>query len=153
MTLTDLLSPDRIVLGIRAADKAHALTELAKFASAHLPIDNSTIYTALAGREELGSTGFGRGFALPHVRISGVERSFGLLLRLATPIAYDAIDRKPVDVLFMLLSPEGNSVTHVAALAAISRGMRAEETLRAVRKAGSPVALMGVLTELERLRG
>ncbi len=152
MKLTELLSPDRIVLGVRAADKAHALTELAKFASAHLPIESTTIYTALTGREQLGSTGFGRGFALPHVRISGVETSFGLLVRLAKPIAYDAIDRKPVDVLFMLLSPEANGGTHVAALAAISRSMRDDETLRAVRKAGSPAALMNVLAELERLR-
>ncbi len=152
MRLTDLLTPDRVILGIRAADKAHALTELARLAAAALPIGADVIYTALANREALGSTGLGRGFALPHVRMHGLGTSFGLLVRLAKPIAYEAIDRKPVDILFTLLSPADGGNAHVAALATVSRSMRAE-VLSEIRQAGDPAALLNALAEAERLRG
>ena len=79
MKLTDLLQPDRLILGLRAADKAQALSELARRASAHLPIKGDTIQAALAAREALGSTGFGRGFALPHVRLDGARHALRLI--------------------------------------------------------------------------
>lgn len=153
MKLTELLAPNRIILGLRASDKAQVLNELAKRASAHLPIECATIYAALVGREELGSTGFGGGFALPHVRMSGLKESFGLMARLARPVAYDAIDSKPVDILFMLLIPADNGGSHVAALAAVSRSMRNEELMRVIRKAGSPTAVFEALAEVERPSG
>ena len=145
LKLTDLLEPDRIILGLRAADKAQALNELAKRASVHLPVPREAIHTALAAREALGSTGFGRGFALPHVRLDGLQSRFGLLVRLAKPIAFDAIDRKPVDVVFLLLMPAEGDVSQVAALAAVSRGMREDAVLQAIRMAGSPTALIEAL--------
>ncbi|WP_158742992.1 PTS sugar transporter subunit IIA [Acidisphaera sp. L21] len=149
MRLTDIIKPDRILLGLRAADKAQALAEIAKRASAHLPIEASTILTALSAREKLGSTGFGRGFALPHVRIQGLEKLFGLLVRLAKPIEYEAIDGKSVDILFLLLIPVDKGNDHVAALAAVSRAMRDETTLAAVRKAGSAALLFDDLAATE----
>jgi PTS system nitrogen regulatory IIA component len=150
MGLTELIAPDRIILGLRAVDKTQALDEIAKRASAHLAISSATIYTALAAREELGSTGFGRGFALPHVRLDGLPTLFSLLVRLAKPIPYDSIDRKPVDILFLLLMPPTEGGPHVAALAAISRSMRSDETLLAIRKAGSPSALFSLLLAAEQ---
>ena len=134
MHLIDLITPDRIVLGLRARDKGHVLAELAKRAGGHGSFDAAAILTALTAREKLGSTGFGRGFALPHVRLEAVESLFGLLVRLAKPIDYEAIDGKPVDVLFLLLIPAAEG-DHVAALAAVSRAMRDEDNLAAIRKA------------------
>ena len=141
MRLTDLIQPDRIILGLRAADKAQALREVARRAAAHVPIGEAAIHTALAAREQLGSTGFGRGFALPHVRLEGLPEMFGMLVRLAKPIEYAAIDRKPVDILFLLLIASGPGNGHVAALAAVSRSMREPAVLDAIRAAGNPAAL------------
>lgn len=149
MKLTELISPDRIVLGVRAADKAHALREVAKRASAHLPVEASVIFAAIDARERLGSTGFGRGFALPHVRIDGLQSSFGLLMRLGKPVEYEAIDKKPVDILFLLLIPNDKGTPHVAELAAVSRTMREEGTLRMIRSAGSSAILYDLLVAAE----
>ncbi len=150
MKLTDLLKPDRIILGLKAADKGQALAEIAKRASLHLPIQAPSILAALSAREKLGSTGFGRGFALPHVRIEGIESLFGLMVRLAKPIDYEAIDEKPVDILFLLLIPIAKGNEHVSALAAVSRSMREQLVLDAVRKAGSSSALLDALVAAER---
>jgi PTS system nitrogen regulatory IIA component len=152
MKLTDLLEPDRIILGVKAADKGQALAEIAKRAGSHLPIEAASILAALSARENLGSTGFGRGFALPHVRIDGIERMFGLLVRLARPIDYRAIDEKPVDILFLLLIPIDKGDEHVAALAAVSRSMREESVLDLVRKAKNSPALWDALVAAERSR-
>lgn len=148
MRLTDLIKPDRIVLGLRAGDKAQALAEMAKRASTHVPVASAVIQAALAAREKLGSTGFGRGFALPHVRIEGLQSQFGMLVRLAKPIDYEAIDGKPVDILFLLLIPVETGNDHVAALAAISRSMRDEDNLAAVRKASDPAMLFDTLAAM-----
>ncbi len=149
MRLTELIQPDRIILGLRAGDKAQALTEMAKRASAHLPIEAAAIFTALEARERLGSTGFGRGFALPHVRIERLQTPFSLLVRLARPVEYEAIDGKPVDVLFLLLLPAEKATDHVAALAAVSRSMRDDTILRMIRKAGNSSALFDQLAAAE----
>ncbi len=150
MRLSELIQPDRIILGLRAADKTQALAEMAKRASAHLPIESSVIFAALDARERLGSTGFGRGFALPHVRIEGLDRAFSLLVRIAKPVEYEAIDGKPVDILFLLLIPADKGNDHVAALAAVSRSMRDENILRMIRKAGSSSALFDLLAAAEK---
>ena len=150
MKLTDLLTPDRITLGLKVADKGQALAEIAKRASMHLPIQASSILTALSAREKLGSTGFGRGFALPHVRIEGIESLFGLLVKLAKPIEFEAIDEKPVDILFLLLIPIEKGNEHVAALAAVSRIMREQPVLDTVRKAASSSALFSALAAAEQ---
>ena len=147
--LIDLITPERIVLGLRARDKGQVLAELAKRAGADVSIDTSAILKALTAREILGSTGFGRGFALPHVRLEAVKSLFGLLVRLAKPIEYDAIDSKPVDVLFLLLIPAADGNDHVAALAAVSRAMRDEENLTAIRKAESAARLFELLVAIK----
>lgn len=146
MQLIDLITPDRIVLGVRARDKGQALAELAKRAAAHGSLDASAVLAALTAREALGSSGFGRGFALPHVRLGAVRTLSGLLVRLARPIEYAAIDGNPVDVLFLLLIPAAEGNDHVAALAAISRVMRDEENLAAIRKADNAARLFDLLT-------
>ena len=146
MKLADLIGPDRIVLGLKTRDKAQALAEIARRAAATMPtgagaILAEPILAALTAREQLGSTGFGRGFALPHVRLAGLDRLFCMLVRLVKPIEYDAIDRQPVDVVVLMLIPLDKGNEHVAALAAVARAMRDDGVLREIRKAGSATAL------------
>ena len=141
MKLNELIGPDRVIVDLRANDKAHLLSELARQAATRTGLESGAVLSALAAREALGSTGLGRGFALPHARVAGIERLFGLFVRLVRPLDFEAIDGKPVDLVFLLLIPVGAGNEHVAALAAIAREMRDEAVVKQVRKAANATAL------------
>ena len=145
MHLSDLIAPDRVIVGLRSGDKTQLLSELARQAAARVSVEAQAILAALSARERLGSTGFGRGFALPHARVNGVERLFGLFVRLAQPIDFAAIDGQPVDLVFLLLIPPGAGNDHVGALAAVARRMRDEGSLQKVRKANTAPDLYRIL--------
>jgi nitrogen PTS system EIIA component len=145
MHLSDLIGPDRVIVGLRAGDKAQLLGELARQAATRLLVPSEAVLAALSTRERLGSTGFGRGFALPHARVEGVHRLFGLLVRLARPIDYEAIDGQAVDLVFLLLIPPGGGNDHVAALAAIARAMRDASMLQKIREASTAAVLYRTL--------
>ncbi len=145
MELADLLTRDRVVAGLRAGDKAQLLQDLARRAAGALDMPLQPILGALQAREQLGSTGLGRGFALPHARIEGVDSFFGLFARLSRPVAYQAIDEKPVDLVFLLLIPPDAGSEHVAALAAISRPLRDAAFVAQVRHADTEEALWSLL--------
>lgn len=148
MDIADLLSVDRIVLGLRVRDKAHLLLELGRRAEAlGASVPSGVITDALRHREQLGSTGLGGGFALPHASIEGLPRTFGMLVRLAHPIAFDAIDGRPVDLAFLLLVPVAQTTGNVAALATVSRVFRGNDQVRKVRSAPDSGTAYGVLTE------
>ncbi len=141
MEISDFISQDRIVLDIRVRNKNQLLGELAKRVEpASQGISAETIQAALLSREALGSTGLGRGFALPHARIEGLTAFVGLFARLARPIDYDAIDAAPVDLVFLLLMPAEAGHSHVAALAAVSRRFRGAATVANLRKADAAAA-------------
>jgi PTS system nitrogen regulatory IIA component len=146
MDLGALIPPERVLLGVRAADKAAVLAALAARASAALGLAPAPVLEALAARERLGSTGLGRGFALPHARLPGIGGFFGLFMRLARPVAFEAVDGEPVDLLVLLLIPAAAAgEDHVAALAAVARRMREASVparLRAAPDAASVVALL-----------
>jgi nitrogen PTS system EIIA component len=125
MDIGDFLTPDRVALDVRVRDKAGLISEIARHFARSVPVLNPTVVeTALQAREQLGSTGLGGGFALPHARIEGLATYLGLFFRLAKPIDFDAIDGKPVLLVFVLLIPSQTTTPHVAALAAISRRFR-----------------------------
>jgi nitrogen PTS system EIIA component len=145
MDLADLINPDRVIVGLRASGKAQLLQDLSRRAAGPLGIPPATISGALQAREQLGSTGLGRGFALPHARVEGVSQFFGMLVRLNRPIEFQAIDEKPVDLVFLLLIPPNAGNEHVAALAAISRPMRDQAFTARVRKAETAAALYTML--------
>jgi PTS system nitrogen regulatory IIA component len=146
MDIADFITPDRVVLDLRVRDKAQLLQELAKRAEASgSGVPAADILAALRSREALGSTGLGKGFALPHARIDGLTRFVGLFARLARPIDYDAIDGAPVDLVFLLLMPPEAGNNNVAALAAVSRRFRDAGTLTRLRKAEAAEAF-GALT-------
>ncbi len=102
-------------------------------------------YASLVEREQLGSTGFGQGVAIPHGKIEGLSRIYGLFARLSEPLDYKAIDGRPVDLVFLLLSPVDAGAEHLKALAAISRVTRNAATLEKMRGARSSDALAAVL--------
>jgi nitrogen PTS system EIIA component len=141
MVIGDLITSDRIVLGLRVPNKAQLLQELARRAAAALGMDVQPIRAALETREHLGSTGLGQGFALPHARIEGLPAFFALCVRLAKPIEFDAIDDRLVDLVVLLLIPVGVEDEHVAALAAIARPLRNLQFLQSLRQAKDAAGL------------
>ena len=128
--------------------KQAVLERVAQLFGAVYNIDVDQALEGLEEREKLGSTGFGRGIALPHARHPGVKRPLVVLLRLESPVEFDAADGMPVDLVFGLLSPENAGATHLYALAAISRLARDETMHQALIDAPDAEALYALLTNL-----
>jgi PTS system nitrogen regulatory IIA component len=147
MDIADFLTPDRVILEVRSRDKTQLIGEIARHFTRSVPtLRREAVETALRAREQLGSTGLGGGFALPHARIEGLTSYLGLFIRLAKPIEFDAIDGKPVELVFVLLIPSESAIPHVAALAAISRRFRDAELAGKLKRAKTHVDAFGFLT-------
>lgn len=133
MELSRILDPSRCGVDTRYADKAACLGDLSKRAAAALGLDRAMIVEALAHRESLGSTGLGNGIALPHARLPALSTPFVMVLRLREPIAFEAVDDKPVDIVCLILLPAVGDKTNV--LACVARRLRDPAVLGAIRKA------------------
>jgi PTS system nitrogen regulatory IIA component len=145
MHLTEFLDFEAIKPALPAGNKRALLNQLASIAAARLELPAAAIVETLVEREKLGSTGFGQGVAIPHGKVEGLKQIYGLFVRLAEPVGYKAIDRKPVDLVFLLLSPPDAGAEHLKALAAVSRVVRNAPTLEKMRGARSRDALAAVL--------
>jgi PTS system nitrogen regulatory IIA component len=129
--------PQRIRTDFRPRDKAHLLSLIAAEAAEATGQDAALILTALKRREDLGSTGVGNGIALPHAGVPGLAAPFGLFCRLSPPIGYDAVDDKPVDLVFVLLTPAGDRKGDLTALSTIARRLRSKSVVATLRQAAS----------------
>jgi PTS system nitrogen regulatory IIA component len=152
MEIEDLLRPADVIATLRVASKKQALQELAKRAAETTGLHERTIFEVLLERERLGTTGVGNGIAIPHGKLSGLDRLCGLFARLETPIDFDAIDDQPVDLIFLLLAPETAGADHLKALARVSRLLRERSTCEKLRGANQPEALYALLTEASTSR-
>ena len=147
MEITDLLAPEAVLPSLKAQGKKQLLQELAERAATLTGLPERRIFETLVERERLGSTGMGQGIAIPHGRLAGLSKIVGLFARLETPIAYDAVDNQPVDLVFLLLAPEGAGADHLKALARVSRLLRNQATCEKLRAATKPEVLYALLTE------
>ncbi len=146
MDLGDLLAPEGVIPCLSAKSKKQALQELSCRAAELTDIESRDIFDTLLQRERLGSTGLGRGIAIPHVKFKSLENIVCLFARLETPIAFDSHDDEPVDLIFLLLAPEHASGDHLKALARISRLVREPSVLEGLRSAGDAEELREILT-------
>ena len=135
MDIKDFLAPSDVFVGIRTSDKTRLLEDLCRRAASILKIDADKITADILKREELGSTGMGSGVAIPHARIADVKKPFGLLARLKSAIEYDAIDRQPVDLVFLLLLPTAPAGEQLNTLALVARRLRDANITRIARRA------------------
>jgi PTS system nitrogen regulatory IIA component len=147
MALLDFLSPEAVVPSLRVNGKKQVLQELSAHAAKLTGLDERAVFEALLQRERLGSTGIGEGLAIPHGKLPGLERLFGLVARLEKPIDFEALDGQPVDVLFLLLAPEGAGADHLKALARAARVLRQPGVIERIRAARDAAALYAVLTD------
>jgi len=136
MKIIDILSKDSIISNGDFASKRQLLEELAKVASRQTGLDERIVFDALLERERLGTTGVGKGVALPHTRLSGLDKIFCAFIK-SEPVSFDAVDGKPVDLIFLLLAPEESGADHLKALAKLSRILRDEMAAEGLRQAKS----------------
>jgi PTS system nitrogen regulatory IIA component len=119
-----LITTDCVIANLRAGNKRQVLQELARKASALTGQSEEAIYDVLNEREKLGTTGIGHGIAIPHGKLPGLDRVYGVFARLERPVDFDAIDDQPVDLIFLLLGPANCGADHLKALAKVSRMLR-----------------------------
>jgi PTS system nitrogen regulatory IIA component len=145
--LADLITPKSVLPNLRAGNKRQVLQELARRAAAMTGVPERAIYDVLVERERLGTTGIGAGTAIPHGKLAGLPRLYGVFARLERPIDFAAIDDQPVDLVFLLLAPEGAGADHLKALARVSRLLRDRTTCAKLRGTDNADALFSLLTE------
>lgn len=147
MEIFQLLSPDGVVANLKANGKKQALQELAARASRITGQHERAIFDTLLERERLGTTGVGNGIAIPHGRLTGLDKLYGLFARVERPIDFDSIDEMPVDLIFLLLAPEAAGADHLKALARVSRLLRDKSVCEKLRGAESADAIYALLTD------
>ncbi len=147
MEISDLIKPDHVIAKLRATSKKQALQDLAKRAAEITGQPERALFSTLMKRERLGTTGVGNGIAIPHGKLSTLDKLYGLFARLDQPIDFDAIDDRPVDLIFLLLAPESSGADHLKALARVSRLLRDKPTCEKLRGTDDAEALYALLVD------
>ena len=146
MKIVDILRLDSIVCDAEAGSKKQLLELLAGLAAEKTGLDERLVLDALIERERLGTTGIGRGVALPHTRLGALKRIFCAFVR-TKPLDFESVDDKPVDLIFLLLVPEEAGADHLKALARLSRLLRSESVATALRQAKDPQSVYTIIEE------
>jgi PTS system nitrogen regulatory IIA component len=147
MNISDLLKPEAVVATLKVNGKKQLLQDLSARAASVVRLPERKIFETLMERERLGTTGVGQGIAIPHGRLAELPAIAGLFARLEQPIDYAAVDNQPVDLVFMLLAPEGAGADHLKALARVSRLLRNQQVTEKLRAAKSAEAIYALLTD------
>jgi PTS system nitrogen regulatory IIA component len=145
MPLTDIIAPNAILPALKVNNKKQAIQELAANAAKLTSLNERAILEVLQQRERLGSTAVGSGVAIPHGKLAKLGGLFGLFARLEKPIDFEALDGQKVDLIFLLLAPEGAGADHLKALAKIARLLRDPEIARKLRESSDADALHAVM--------
>ncbi|MEM1056054.1 MAG: PTS sugar transporter subunit IIA [Bacteroidota bacterium] len=149
-TLSSLLAPSRIRVGLRAGDKSGLLAELVALAStSSVVLDTDELLAAVEAREAQLSTGVGKGLAFPHARTSAVSETLAAFATLATPIDFDALDGEPVRLVMLIAGTDADRREHVRLLSRISRVLSDEATRRRLLAAKSPDDVLEIVAEAE----
>lgn len=143
---SDLVVAQAVRANIAAANKKQVFQLLSELAASAYGVTAAEVVERLTERERLGSTGFGGGIAIPHAKLDSITQVRGAVLLLSEPVAFDAVDDLPVDVVFMLLSPTDSGAEHLKMLARVSRFLRNEAQVKRLRGAKSNDALHVILT-------
>lgn len=151
MPFLDLLSPDRVHTSFKATSKGDLLQQLSLLLAADAS-ETGLILEALVTREALGSTGLGRGVAIPHGRIDGLSRARAAFVRLASPLDFDAIDGQPVDLVAAIAVPARFNDHHLKLLGELAEMFSDAVMTNALREAADGSALHAKLAEFAGTR-
>lgn len=147
MDVSSLLTPQSVITDLKAVSKAEALIALSEQAASVMGLEATAVYHALVERERLGTTGLGHGIAIPHARLPNIKQLCVVFARLTKPVNFEAIDAQPVDLMFLLLSPETAGADHLKALARISRLLHDASLCRKLRDTDTADSLRRLLFE------
>ena len=145
MTITDLVAPEAILPTLKVNSKKQALQELAAKAAVLTGQNERSVFEVLLQREKLGTTAVGYGVAIPHGKLPKLEKLVGLFARLERGIDFESLDGQPVDLVFLLLAPEGAGADHLKALARVARLLREAEVVTRLRETRDADALYAIL--------
>jgi PTS system nitrogen regulatory IIA component len=146
MAITDLIAPEAIIPALKVISKKQALQEMSERAAELTGQNERSIFEVLTQREKLGTTAVGYGVAIPHGKLPKLERMFGMFARLDRPIDFEALDGQPVDLICLLLAPEGAGADHLKALARVARMMRDQEIAKKLRASSNAEKIYAVLS-------
>ena len=149
MDFSDILKPEAVKVITSASSKKRLMQGIGDLAEQVYGLSSDSVLDALLAREALGPTGVGRGIALPHARLDGLESVVGIFVLLDKPVDFDAVDRQPVDIAFALFAPEDAGVEHLKALALVSRTLRDASTCSKLRANQNPSTLHTILTSAQ----
>jgi PTS system nitrogen regulatory IIA component len=135
---------DLVVSRMRVTNKKSLLEELARISAPLANLDRTAVLAALKERERIGCTGIGQGVALPHARFAELQKPVTIFARLSSPIEYDAVDEKRVDLIYLLLGPEIANDEHLKALACAARLLRDPTARQALRHAADEEAISAI---------
>lgn len=147
MDLSDLIEVSAVMPAVKANSKKQLLQLLSEKAAAVTGLPEREIFDTILQRERLGSTGVGNGIAIPHGKPAGVSRITGIFARLETPVDFEALDDQPVDLVFLLLAPEGAGADHLKALSRIARVLRDPDTVAKIRATHEAEAIHTLLAQ------
>lgn len=145
--LGDLIDPEAILPALKANSKKQVLQELSEKAAERTGLGEREIFERIAQRERLGSTGVGNGIAIPHGKLDNLDRFVGVFGHLQRPVDFEALDDQPVDLVFLLLAPEGAGADHLKALSKIARLLRDPATVSQLRTARDADMIYALMTD------
>lgn len=143
----DAISEDAIFTGVHINEKSDLIAFLATQFSRNYGLNQQMCEKTLAEREQLGSTGFGRGIAIPHGRIDSISAPVSIIVQLDQPLDYGAVDAQPVNLIWALLSPEHKGAAHLKALAYVSRILRDDALVQQLRCASNASVAYALISE------
>jgi len=145
-----LVNADNIDCKNTAPSKKRIIENISNILAKSTPnISAETIFHALLERERLGSTGLGRGVAIPHARIPGLNHTVAAMMTLAAPVNYDAADNKPVDIIVGLLVPEDGAEHHLRHLSRLVTLFRETKTCNTIRNASNAEKIFEILLAID----
>jgi len=148
MHLTELINPERVRCAVDAASKKRSLEELSHLiADGDAELDSHEVFESLIAREKLGSTGLGKGIAIPHGRLKAADKTLAAFLQLKEGVDFDAPDGQPVDLLCALLVPPESTEEHLEVLAELTELFRDESLRSSLRQAATAEDLHRLLME------
>jgi PTS system fructose-specific IIA component/PTS system nitrogen regulatory IIA component len=152
MKFADFVSREAIRADLTADDKEGVIREMtqALLAAGKIqPEELDSIIKAILKREELGSTGIGRGVAVPHTKHPSVQRLIGTVAVSSEGVDFDSLDGEKVNLFFLLISPPDRPGDHLRALENVSRQLRDETFCRFLKQARNPEEILQLLDEAD----
>jgi nitrogen PTS system EIIA component len=145
MSIIDYLAADQIMVGVVCSSKKQLIEQLAKRAAELTGLCQRSLFEIVMRRERLGSTAIGRGISIPHAAHQDLTRTLGIIAVLKSPVDFDAQDRKPVDIVCLVIGPQNADSDHLKCVSSVARSLREVAICDQLRAAKTPNELLELL--------